>query len=199
MRCAAALDRQRQELPHESNVAEQQCRPDDRYCGVLFRTAQACLLTENRCLAAKKSANTISADDYPERCKASEDPAIDLSRHLFGQSIDRGDLDFGAFAGNELACYVWRALLSAPHIAALWVRTNSASNYAYEAFVHTNIAVDELALCSLVLGCRNDRARLQVSSGHRGRRAGLNLQAPKRMGCALGFPESRLITCDTFS
>lgn len=155
-----------------------------RYSGVHIHTVQACLLTENPQYPAAFSEFTFRQIQPAELLKASEDPELDLSRSFVRAAIDRGDLAFGAFAGNELAGYVWRALGSAPHIEGLWVKVDKPYNYTYKAFVHPNYRGRRI---SPVLHLFSDVAMIGHNYKYRVGFVAVNnfssLQACKHMGC----------------
>lgn len=65
--------------------------------------------------------------------RASADRALMLDPAFVAGAIERGDLMFGAYDGDRLVSYVWRALGSAPHTDTLWVRVEKPYCYAYKS------------------------------------------------------------------
>jgi hypothetical protein len=97
-----------------------------------------------RPLATKPPDLNLSAEvsltiiDRGALLKASEDPTMDMSREFVNAALERGDVAFGAFDGDTLASYLWRALKTAPHEDDLWVRVDWPCCYTYKTFTHPN-------------------------------------------------------------
>lgn len=65
--------------------------------------------------------------------RASADPELMLDRAFVASAIERGDLMFGAYDGDLLVSYLWRALGPAPHTDGLWVRVAKPCCYSYKS------------------------------------------------------------------
>ena len=69
-----------------------------------------------------------------ELLKAAGDPNLDLSIDFVREALARGDLAFGAFAGDRLVGYTWRTFTAAPDRDGLWARVSHPYQYSYKAF-----------------------------------------------------------------
>jgi hypothetical protein len=75
----------------------------------------------------------ITSDELLTACS---NPENGLDEDFVTGAIERGDLAFGAFAGQRLVSYVWRSLESAPDTNDVWIRVGKPYNYAYKSFTH---------------------------------------------------------------
>lgn len=64
---------------------------------------------------------------------ASAERGMDLDPEAFRRAIDRGDICVGAFDGDRLVAYTWRAFQTAPHNNGLWVQFRPPFRYGYKA------------------------------------------------------------------
>jgi len=69
-----------------------------------------------------------------ELFEASADPTLYMDREFVEAALSRGDLAFGAFDGEVLVSYLWRAAAAAPHTERIWVRVAKPHGYAYKSF-----------------------------------------------------------------
>ena len=75
----------------------------------------------------------LSRDDL---LRASVDDTLSLSRDFVEAALERGDMAFGAYDGDQLVSYMWRTLTAAPHVDGLWVRADRPYCYGYKGFTH---------------------------------------------------------------
>jgi hypothetical protein len=80
--------------------------------------------------------------------RVAQDPDLGMDSGFTREALARGDLCFGAFAGQRLVSYAWRSLGDAPARDGMWVRVAPPCHYAYKAFTlpawrgkHLHIAV----------------------------------------------------------
>ena len=73
----------------------------------------------------------IEADKLRELC---QQPDLDLAPAFVEAAIERGDVAFGVFYGNELGSYAWRSVTSAPHTDEIWARLKPPYCYSYKQF-----------------------------------------------------------------
>jgi len=60
--------------------------------------------------------------------------SLELTQEMFEAAIDRGDICIGAFDGNRLVAYVWRAFALARINGELWVAFKKPYRYSYKSF-----------------------------------------------------------------
>lgn len=63
-----------------------------------------------------------------------EDPEIPLSKTFVDDAVSRGDICVGAFAGDRLVAFTWRAFRSTPHAHGLMFSFAKPYRYGYHAF-----------------------------------------------------------------
>lgn len=69
-----------------------------------------------------------------ELLAASNDPANDLGADWIRKALGRGEICVGAFEGDKLLAYTWRALGPTPHEKGLWVHFDEKYVYGFKAF-----------------------------------------------------------------
>jgi hypothetical protein len=69
-----------------------------------------------------------------ELLKAARDPELDMDSEFVHGALARGDMAFGAFDGDSLVCYSWRAFAYVPHFDGVWVKFDPPYHYGYKAF-----------------------------------------------------------------
>jgi len=98
-------------------------------CVVRIRKA-----TESPELPCKLPAIKFRKVETDKLLEASDDSANDLDHEFVAEAIERGDVAFGAFDGDNLVAYTWRTVTRAPHTEKLWIRTQQPFSYAYKSF-----------------------------------------------------------------
>jgi len=69
-----------------------------------------------------------------ELLRATHEPELDIDSEFVHGALARGDMAFGAFDGDRLVCYSWRAFARAPHIDGVWVKISSPYHHGYKTF-----------------------------------------------------------------
>lgn len=69
-----------------------------------------------------------------ELLNAARDPELYMDSEFVRGALARGDIAFGAFEGERLVCYSWRAFASTPHVDGVWVKFAPLYHYGYKAF-----------------------------------------------------------------
>jgi len=77
---------------------------------------------------------TVRIASPEELFEATDDPELDLHADFVRRALDRGDMAFGAFAGDRLIGYTWRTFTAAPDRDGLWARVSYPYQYSYKAF-----------------------------------------------------------------
>jgi hypothetical protein len=104
----------------------------------------------DRCPPARDLPSGIRVCRVPAETlmQAARDPELQLDGGFVREAFARGDLCFGALAGERLVSYAWRSLGDAPARDGMWVRVAPPCHYAYKAFTlpawrgkHLHIAV----------------------------------------------------------
>jgi hypothetical protein len=81
---------------------------------------------------------TVRIVSPEELFKAADDPELDLHLDFVRGALDRGDMAFGAFAGDHLVGYTWRTFTAAPDRDGLWARVSHPYQYSYKAFTRSS-------------------------------------------------------------
>ena len=68
-----------------------------------------------------------------ELLSAAADPELDLDSEFVHDALARRDIAFGAYDGDRLVGYTWRAFSCAPYVDGLWVRVDAPYHYGYKA------------------------------------------------------------------
>ena len=77
------------------------------------------------------SMRLLSRDDLKT---ASANPELDLVEAYYLPSLARGDLCVGAYFGDELVSYVWRAFVPTPAEDDFWFEFHPPLRYGYKAY-----------------------------------------------------------------
>jgi hypothetical protein len=77
---------------------------------------------------------TVRLVQAEELLKAARDPELKMSSEFVHRALGREDIAFGAFDGDSLVCYSWRAFASIPQDDGVWVKFGPPYHYAYKAF-----------------------------------------------------------------
>jgi hypothetical protein len=67
--------------------------------------------------------------------EAAADPELGLDPDFIRAALERGDVAFGAYEGNRLIGYNWRAANAVPFLQNVWVKIGHRYHYAYKSFV----------------------------------------------------------------
>jgi hypothetical protein len=81
---------------------------------------------------------TVRLVQAEELLKAARDPELDMSSEFVHSALARGDIAFGAFDGDSMVCYSWRAFSSVPHVDGAWVKFDPPYHYGYKAFTRSS-------------------------------------------------------------
>lgn len=77
---------------------------------------------------------TVRVLSEPELLEASADEGLDLTPAFIREAMARGDLCCGAYEGERLVGYTWRAPAVAPFRDGLWIRVRDPLHYVYKSF-----------------------------------------------------------------
>jgi hypothetical protein len=71
--------------------------------------------------------------EWDELFRHANDPELDLDESFLHAAKERGDLCVGAFDGQRLVAYIWRAFGPTPAEDGLWVRFRRPYRYGYKS------------------------------------------------------------------
>jgi hypothetical protein len=77
---------------------------------------------------------TVRMLSEAELLEAARDPGLELDPDFVREALARGDLACGAYDGEMLVGYTWRAARLAPFRDGLWVKVGHPLHYVYNSF-----------------------------------------------------------------